>query len=237
MNKQEIKKLVEKNLALERTTLSEPEAKKMLALGEVPVPRFIMVEDVNEVVDAAEGFGYPLVLKVVSSDIRHKSDVGGVSLDIKDPPELSERLSLMLLHVADESPMSIIEGFILEEMLPKGVEVIIGAIKDEQFGVVVMFGTGGVTVELMKDVSFRLTPIKKDEVMEMIKEVRGFPLLEGYRGDSAKDIGSVADLILKVARIVEETEGLKELEINPLMVYEEGVIAVDAHAVLVSRQP
>ena len=232
MSKQGIKELIEKNLALERTTLSEPEAKEILALGAVPVPRFVVIEDVNEVIDAAEEFGYPLVLKVVSSDIRHKSDVGGVSLDIKDPSELSERLSLMLLHIADESPMSLIEGFILEEMLPKGVEVVVGAIKDDQFGVVIMFGTGGVTVELMGDVSFRLAPVERDEVLEMIKEVRGFPLLEGYRGDSAKDIDSVVELILKVAKIVEETDGLKELEINPLIVYEEGVVAVDAHAVL-----
>ncbi len=143
MSKPEIKELIEKNLALERTTLSEPEAKEILALGAIAVPRFVVVKDVNEVLDAAEEFGYPLVLKVVSSDIRHKSDVGGVSLDIKDRAELSERLSMMLLHIADESPMSLIEGFILEEMLPKGVEVVIGAIKDARFGVVIMFGTGG----------------------------------------------------------------------------------------------
>ncbi len=117
MSKQKIKKLIEKNLALDRTTLSEPEAKGLLALGAVPVPRFIVVEDVNEVVNAAEGFGYPLVLKVISPNISHKSDVGGVSLDIKDPEELSERLSLMLLHIADESPMSVIEGFVLEEAM------------------------------------------------------------------------------------------------------------------------
>ncbi len=232
MSKQEIKKLIKKSLELDRKILLEPEAKKLLALGAIAVPRFVVIGDMNKVVDAAEGFGYPLVLKVVSPNISHKSDVGGVSLDIKGPEELSEHLSLMLLHVADESPTSVIEGFLLEEMLPKGVEVIVGAIKDEQFGVVVMFGTGGVTVELMGDVSFRLAPVEKDEVLEMIKEVRGFPLLEGYRGDSAKDIGSIADLILKVARIVEETDGLKELEINPLIVYEEGVVAVDAHAVL-----
>ncbi len=232
MGKEEIKEFVERKRALEKTTLSEPEAKEILALGGISVPRFMVIEDVNEVVDAAEGFGYPLVLKVVSSSIRHKSDVGGVSLDIKNSAELSERLSLMLLHIADESPMSVIEGFILEEMLPGGVEVVVGAIKDSQFGVVVMFGTGGVTVELMGDVSFRLAPTKKNEVLDMLKEVRGFPLLEGYRGDSAKDIDAVVDLILQVARIVEETDGLKELEINPLIVYEEGVVAVDAHAVL-----
>ncbi len=232
MGKEDIKEFVDKNLALEKTTLSEPEAKEILALGGIAVPRFTVVEDIHEVVNAAEEFEYPLVLKVVSSSIRHKSDVGGVSLDIKDSAELSERLSLMLLQIADESPLSVIEGFILEEMLPKGVEVVVGAIKDEQFGVVMMFGTGGVTVELMGDVSFRLAPVKKNEVLEMIKEVRGFPLLEGYRGDSAKDIDAVVDLILQVARIVEETDRLKELEINPLIVYEEGVVAVDAHAVL-----
>ena len=232
MNKREIKKLLKKILDHDRKILLEPEAKELLALGEIAVPRFVVIKDMNEVVDAAEGFGYPLVLKIVSPNIRDKSDVGGVSLDIKNPEELQARLSLMLLHIADESPMSIIEGFMLEEMLPKGVEVVVGAIKDEQFGVMLMFGTGGMTVELMRDVNFRLAPVKKDEVLKMIKEVQGFELLEGRPGENARDIGAVAELILKLTRIVDETEGLKELEINPLIVYEEGAVAVDAHAVL-----
>ena len=136
----------------------------------------------------------------------------------------------MLLRVADESPTAMIEGFMIEEQVPKGVEVIAGAVKDEQFGVVVMFGTGGVAVELMKDVSFRLAPIDRTEALEMMSEVKGFPLLTGFRGDTIKDVFAIADVLVKLAEIVEKTDGLKELEINPLMVYEEGVMAVDARA-------
>ena len=144
--------------------------------------------------------------------------------------EIEHQWSTMLLRVADESPTAMIEGFMIEEQVPKGVEVIAGAVKDEQFGVVVMFGTGGVAVELMKDVSFRLAPIDRTEALEMMSEVKGFPLLTGFRGDTIKDVFAIADVLVKIAEIVEKTDGLKELEINPLMVYEQGIMAVDARA-------
>lgn len=227
-----IERLIQEAMSLGRKTLVEPEAKEVLKLGSIPVPRFLVVKDVNTAVKAADDIGYPLVLKIVSPDIPHKSDVGGVALGLKDADDLQAHWSSMILNVADENPVAMIEGFMLEEMVPKGVEVIVGAINDDQFGVVVMFGTGGVSVELMQDVSFRLAPLDRDEAIEMIKEVRGFPLLEGYRGDSAKDVDAIAEVIIKIANIVEGVNGIKELEINPLVVYEKGAIAVDARAVL-----
>src|SRR3990172_4972700 len=178
-----IERIVKEAISLGRTVLVEPEAKEVLRLATIPVPRFRGVKDVNVAMD-----------------------------------------------VADEKPMSVIEGFIIEEMVPRGVEVIVGAIKDEQFGTTVMFGTGGIAVELMKDVSFRLGPLDKDSALEMMSEVKGFPLLTGYRGDTVKDIESVAEVMVKLSQIVEGTNGIKELEINPLMVYEKGVLAVDARA-------
>lgn len=227
-----IERLIQEAMSLGRKTLVEPEAKEVLKLGSIQVPRFFVVKDVLAALEAADDLGYPLVLKIVSPDILHKSDVGGVALGLKDAGDLQTHWSSMILNVADQNPTAMIEGFMLEEMVPKGVEVIVGAIKDDQFGVVVMFGTGGVSVELMQDVSFRLAPLDKDEAIEMIKEVRGFPLLEGYRGDSAKDIDAIADVIIKLANIVEAVNSIKELEINPLVVYEKGAIAVDASAVL-----
>ncbi len=232
MDKRGIEKLIKEAMSLGRKTLVEPEAKKVLRLGDIQVPKFLVVKDVTAALNAVDDLGYPLVLKIVSPDILHKSDVGGVALAIKDAGDLQGNWSMMILNVADQNPVAMIEGFMIEEMVPKGVEVIVGAIKDAQFGVVVMFGTGGVSVELMQDVSFRLGPLERDEAIEMIKEVRGFPLLEGYRGDSAKDIDAIADVIIKLANIVEEVGGIKELEINPLVVYEKGAIAVDARAVL-----
>lgn len=228
----QIERLVKEVISLGRTTLSEPEAKDVLKFSSVQVPRFLLAKDVVGAIEAADKIGYPLVLKLVSPDIIHKSEVGGVALGIKNRQELEEKWSEMILYVADERPTALIEGFLIEEMVPRGAEVIVGAIKDPQFGPVVMFGIGGVAVELMKDVSFRLAPLTREEAFEMMGEVKGFPLLTGFRGGTVKDLGAIADVIIKVSEIVEKIDGLKEIEINPLIVYERGAVAVDARGVL-----
>lgn len=232
MYKRPVERLVKEAYSLGRTTLSEPDAKEILKLCSIPVPEFHIVKDVNGAIEKAEKIGYPIALKIISPDIVHKSDVGGVALNIKSAREIVDRWADMILKIADESATAMIDGFLVEEMAPPGVEVIVGVIKDEQFGTVVMFGTGGIAVELMKDVAFRLAPIDREGAFRMISEVKGFPLLSGYRGDSPKDVGAVADVIVKLSRAVEEIDGLKEIEINPLLVYDKGVMAVDARAVL-----
>lgn len=232
MDKQLIERLVIDAQSLGRKNLPEPDAKEILRLSGVPVPRSHVAKDLRGATEVAEKLGYPLALKVVSPDIVHKSDVGGVALGVRNAKELEDKWAEMVLSVADESATSIIEGFLIEEMAPKGAEVIIGAVRDEQFGPLIMFGTGGVSVELMKDVSFRLGPLSKKEAIGMMTEVKGFALLTGYRGDTFKDIEAVSEVILLVSNIMEEVDALKELEINPLFVYERGVMAVDARAVL-----
>lgn len=232
METNRMERIVKEVLSLARTSLVEPEAKEILRLSSVPVPRFLVAKDVVEALDAADKIGYPLVLKLVSPDLTHKSEVGGVALGIKNRAELEQRWSEMILTVADEMPTALIEGFLIEEMVPKGVEVIVGAVRDPQFGPVVMFGMGGVSVELMKDVSYRLAPLTREEAFEMMGEVKGFPMLTGFRGGTVKDLGAIADVIMKVAAIIEKVDGLKELEINPLVVHERGAVAVDARGVL-----
>lgn len=231
-NRRGIERLVKEAFSLGRPVLVEPEAKEVLRLSSIQVPRFKVVKDVAGAIEAAESIGYPIVLKIISPDIVHKSEVGGVAVGLNSAKEIEEHWSQMILGVAMESPLAMIEGFIVEEMVGKGVEVIIGAIKDEQFGPVVMFGTGGVAVELMKDVSFRLAPVTREEAFEMMSEVKGFPLLTGFRGSHSKDLEAVADAIVKLAKTIDEIDGLKELEINPLIVYDKGVVAVDARATL-----
>lgn len=231
-NRRGIERLVKEAFSLGRPVLVEPEAKEVLRLSSIQVPRFKVVKDVAGAIEAAESIGYPIVLKIISPDIVHKSEVGGVAVGLNNSKEIEEHWSQMILGVAMESPLAMIEGFIVEEMVGKGVEVIIGAIKDEQFGPVVMFGTGGVAVELMKDVSFRLAPVTREEAFEMMSEVKGFPLLTGFRGSHPKDLEAVADAIVKLAKTIDEIDGLKELEINPLIVYDKGVVAVDARATL-----
>ncbi|MFQ5737189.1 MAG: acetate--CoA ligase family protein [Thermodesulfobacteriota bacterium] len=232
MDNRFIERIVKEAMSLGKKALAEPEAKEILRACGIPVPRFKVVKDVTGAIEAASEIGYPVVLKLVSADIAHKSDVGGVAMGIKDDSEIEERWSRMILGVAMETPTAMIEGFLIEEMVPRGVEVITGVIKDEQFGPVAMFGTGGVSVELMKDVSFRLSPIDEAGALEMMGEVKGWPLLRGFRGDTPRDVSAVADIIVKLTRVVEETDGLTELEINPLVVYEKGVMAVDARAAL-----
>ncbi len=232
MDKKEIERVVKEAFSLGRNTLVEPEAMEVLRLNSIPVPDFRVVKDVNAAIETAEKMGFPVVLKLVSPDLTHKSDVGGVALGLKDGKEIESSWAQMILDVAFKRPSAMIEGFIIEKMAPRGLEVIVGGIKDEQFGPVVMFGAGGVTAELMKDVSLRLAPIDRNEAFEMMSETRGYPLLTGFRGNTMKDLDAVADTIIKLSEILEETDGIKELEINPLLVYERGVLAVDAMAVL-----
>jgi len=227
-----IERIVKESLSLERETLVEPDAKEILRLAGIRVPEFKVIKDVNVAIEEGEKMKYPLVLKLISPNIIHKSDVGGVRTGIKNTGEIEDAWSEMILRVADEAPMAMIEGFILEEEAPPGVEVIIGAIKDPQFGVTAMFGTGGIAVELMKDVSFALAPIDEEAALKMMHEVKGFELLAGYRGSPACDINAVANVLVTLSKVVGATNGLKSLEINPLIVYEKGLMAVDARAEL-----
>jgi len=227
-----IERLVKEAVSLERENLVESDAKEILRLAGITVPKFKVVKDVNVAIEEGEKMSYPLVLKLISPNLTHKSDIGGVKMGLKGPGEIAGAWSEMILRVAEEAPMAMIEGFILEEEAPPGVEVILGAVKDAQFGVTAMFGTGGVAVELMKDVSFALTPIDEEGALKMMAEVKGFKLLTGYRGSPPCDTLAVARVLVRLAKIVEETEGLKSLEINPLIVYETGLVAVDARAEL-----
>lgn len=218
--------------SLGRTILVEPEAKEILSLGSIKVPKFEVVKDVTGAIEAGKRIGYPVALKIISPDLPHKSDVGGVVVGIRGPAEIEDRWSEIILCVADETPLAMIQGFLVEEVVRPGAEVIVGAIKDEQFGTVVMFGMGGIMVELMRDVSWRIAPLTREEAFEMLQDIKGFPLLTGFRGRTRKDLMAIAETIVKTAEIVEATDGLKELEINPLIVYESGVVAVDARGVI-----
>ncbi|OGP15524.1 MAG: hypothetical protein A2052_01320 [Deltaproteobacteria bacterium GWA2_54_12] len=225
-------RIVKEALSVGRKVLVEPEAKEVLRLASFPLPRSKAVKDVAGAIDAAREIGFPVALKLISPDIMHKSDAGGVFLNIMDEQEIEEKWSQIILGVADDYPTALIEGFLIEEMVKKGAEVIIGCVRDEQFGPAVMFGIGGVTVELMKDVSFRLAPITREEAFEMMGEVKGFPILTGYRGQTVKDLDAIADALIKLGDIVGRIEGIKEFEINPLIVHERGAVVADARAVL-----
>jgi len=232
MKKEAAKKLVRNALAQGRHVLLEPEAKALVSAWGIQVPASVRIKGVEDVADALKAVTPPLVLKVVSQDIIHKRDVGGVITGIDDREELSKALREMKETLAEKAPAARLEGFLLEEMIPTGIELIIGGVRDPQFGPAVMFGTGGFAVELVKDVSFRLAPLSRAEVFAMMQEVKSYPLLTGFRGSKPVDLEKLASTVMKLSEILLELEAIKELEINPLLVCDVGAVAVDARVVL-----
>jgi len=232
MNKEEAKKLVINALTAGRQSLFEPEAKALVSAWGIQVPKSVLVGGLEDVTIKSKEITPPLVLKVVSQDILHKREFGGVITGIKDSEEASIGLREMNRTLAEKAPKAKIAGFLLEETAPTGIELIIGGLRDPQFGPAVMFGTGGIAVELVKDVSFRLAPLNREEVFDMMREVKSYPLLTGFRGSKPVDMEKLAFAIMKLSEVLLEIEEIKEIEINPLVVYEEGVVAVDARVVL-----
>ena len=193
------------------------------------MPTSRIARSLEDALDAADGVGYPVVMKVVSKDIIHKSDAGGVALDLDDESEVVDAYQAILRNCRAYKRNAVIEGVEIAEMIRPGVETIVGARRDPSFGPVAMFGLGGIYVEVMKDVSFRAAPVGPMTANEMIASIRSYPLLLGVRGESRKDTEAVAKVIVKLSHLVAECREITDIEINPLVVYdqEEGVRAVD----------
>jgi len=215
-----------------RKHLLEMEAKNVCMEYGIPVTRFRLAKSEAEAVKFAEEMGYPVVLKIVSPDIIHKSDVGGVTLNLKNAKEVRKAYKQIMENVKKHKKDAEIVGVLVQEMAPPSTEVIVGAIKDPQFGHALMFGLGGVFVEVLKDVTFRIVPISEEEAREMISEVKAYPILRGYRGMPPADIEAIVQILLKTSRLVSEHPEIKELDLNPIMVYEKGAKTVDARIIL-----
>ena len=215
-----------------RTLLSEVEAKDALREAGVPVTMTTLATSPDEAVTQAETAGYPVVLKVVSPDISHKSDAGGVKLNLKDAGEVRAAHAAILESCAKHVPGAKITGVAVQHMAPQGTEVIVGMTTDPQFGPVMMFGLGGIMVEVLKDVSFRLVPLTDRDAGQMIGEIKGKPVLDGVRGQPGADIAALKSAILKVSAFVQEHPEVQELDLNPMFAYADGAIAVDARIVI-----
>ncbi|MCK4477130.1 acetate--CoA ligase family protein [Candidatus Bathyarchaeota archaeon] len=215
-----------------RKNLLEPEAKTICQEYNIPVTRFEVAKREEEAVKFAEEIGFPVVLKIVSPDIIHKSDVGGVMLDLKTGPEVERAYRTILANVNNHQPSAKISGILVQEMAPSSTEVIIGAIKDDQFGPTLMFGLGGIFVEILKDVAFRIAPVTKQEAELMITEIKAYPVLKGYRNQPPLDINTIAEIIVNTSKLVTDHQEIKELDLNPIMVYEKGAKTVDARIIL-----
>lgn len=215
-----------------RTNLLESEANTICKEFGIPVTKFGVGKDLDEALAIAGTIGYPVAVKAVSPQIVHKSDAGAVVLNIATPAELQAGWNRILSNVARSAPRAKITGILVEQMAPPGVEVIIGGMKDRQFGHVVMFGLGGIFVEVLKDVSFRAVPITAEDALDMIAEVKGYPVLKGVRGSTPVDIQALVNILLSVSRLLEENPQVAELDLNPVIASAEGATAVDARLVI-----
>jgi acetyl-CoA synthetase (ADP-forming) len=212
--------------------LLETEAKAVCTDYGIPVTKIELAKNEVEAVKYAQKIGFPVVLKIVSPDIIHKSDVGGVIVGLKDVGGVRDAYKQIIANVKKHKPNAKIAGILVQEMAPVSTEVIVGAIKDPQFGPAIMFGLGGIFVEVLKDVTFRVAPVAEDEACEMISEVKAFPLLKGYRNMPPADIDAIAKIIVNTSKLVTDHEEIKELDLNPIMVYEHGAKTVDARIIL-----
>ena len=215
-----------------RTLLNEVEAKSLLKDAGVSVATTTLATSAAEAQAQAEAAGYPVVLKVVSPDIAHKSDVGGVKLNLKDKEAVAAAYDEIVANSKKAVANARIAGVAVQHMAPQGTEVIVGMTTDPQFGPVLMFGLGGIMVEVLKDVSFRLVPLAEKDADQMINEIKGRPVLEGVRGQPASDIKALKQTILKVSEFVEKHPEVRELDLNPVFAYPDGAMAVDARIVI-----
>jgi acyl-CoA synthetase (NDP forming) len=216
----------------ERKFLLEPEAKTVCIEYGIPVTEFKVAKNGTEAVKFAKKIGYPVVLKTISPDVIHKSDVGGVIVNLKDAKDVQNAYKQITNNVKKHKPNAKIVGVLVQEMAPQSTEVIVGATKDLQFGPTLMFGLGGIFVEILKDVTFRIAPVTEVEAREMITAVKAYPLLKGYRNTPPADIEAIVKILLNTSRLVMEHQEIKELDFNPIMVYEKGAKTVDARIIL-----
>jgi acyl-CoA synthetase (NDP forming) len=218
-----------------RTVLTEFESKRVLKRAGVPVVETRLAKDQKEAVSISRKIGFPVALKIVSPDVIHKTDAGGVKLGLENVSEVKKAYNDILTSVKKQVPHALVHGISIQKMARPGVEVIIGTSQDPQFGPVIMFGLGGLFVEVLRDVSFRIVPVGRRDAIEMIEETKGYPLLKGVRGKEPVNLSVLVDIILKISDLVGKHPAIKELEMNPVFAYKQGALVVDARILLKSE--
>jgi acyl-CoA synthetase (NDP forming) len=226
-----IDEILKKVKTEKRTLLTEFESKELLQSLGIPIPKQILVTSLQDKIDilkACKSIGYPIVMKLIAESIVHKTDAGAVKLNIRDAGE-AEKSYQELMQIPCQGSRAIS----VQEMAKKPItEIIVGSIQDAQFGPTVMFGIGGVLVEIMKDVSFRIAPISDFDAEEMITEIKGFKILDGYRGNPKADIEALKQLLKKISEFAFNHQEITEMDLNPVFIYDHGLKCVDARIVL-----
>ena len=230
--KMEIEIIVEKISDSGKKIALPDEALDIVKLAGIDVPDHILVKSPGEAMEASAEIGFPLVMKIASTEAIHKSEAGGVVLGIQGVEEVEENYNNIIANLKRETPSVQISGILLQKQIPETTHLIVGGLYDEQFGPVVMFGMGGVLVELFKDVSFRIAPVTKVEALEMVREIKAYPALSGYRGSMVLDIEQIVETVIIISDLITNISTIKEVELNPLLAYEKDVMAVDAKVIL-----
>jgi acyl-CoA synthetase (NDP forming) len=215
-----------------RQLLTEVAAKELLNAEGIPVVPTRLARSAGEAVRLAKSLGLPVALKVVSPDIVHKSDVGGVRLHLTSLAQVSKAYGEIVAGARARIPDALIEGVSVQSMATPGIEVVAGLTRDRTFGPVVMFGLRGIFVEILNDVAFRVVPLQPKDARAMIREVRGFPVLQGARGAAPVDLAALEGILLKLSSLAERRPEIHEIDVNPVFVYPTGALAVDARVLL-----
>jgi acetate---CoA ligase (ADP-forming) len=234
VNRRRVERIIARHLRTGQHAIGEVKAKEILAAYDFSIPEGHLTISADEAVEVAERVGYPVAMKIVSPDILHKSDMGGVKINLGTPESVRDAFDLMMLRIAKRMPEARLDGTYVEKMAPRGREVIIGMSRDPQFGPMLMFGLGGIFVEVMKDVSFYLAPITAEEALQMLKSTRSYALLTGVRGQSGVDLDGIAQGLQRISQLVTDFPEIAELDINPLLVGPIGTepVVADARIIL-----
>ncbi len=224
----ESSEIIKNYLSQGKKVLTEFESKELLEKIGIPITKQKLTSDKSDAVRFANEIGYPVVMKLMADDVVHKSDAGAVKLNLQNKDEIEKSYDeLMSIPSKSEKKINI------QKMADEPItEIIIGMTTDPQFGPALMFGIGGILVELLEDVSFRIAPIEKFDANEMIHEIKGFPLLDGFRGKPKADIDAIIDALLKVSNLVIQNPEIYEMDLNPIFIYHSGLICVDARIIL-----
>jgi acetyltransferase len=222
VNRRRVERIIARHLRTGRTQVREVEAKEVLRAYNFTVPEGALAVTSEAAIEVAERVGYPVAMKIVSPDVIHKSDVGGVRLGMSDAGAVQDAYDLMMLRIRRALPDAPIDGVYVEKMCARGREMILGMTRDPQFGPMLMFGLGGIFVEVMKDVTFHLAPITKDEAMQMLVGTRSYALLTGARGQSGVDLDAIATALQQISQLVTDCPQIVELDINPFIVGQVG---------------
>jgi acetyl-CoA synthetase (ADP-forming) len=216
----------------DRRALLEPEAKEVCVAYGIPTPKFRVAQNAAEAISLSEEFTYPVVLKIVSPDILHKTEAGGVIAGLNSKEQVQDAYDRILSNVKQHDPRTRVEGILVQSMAPVGVEVIVGGLRDSTFGPTVLFGMGGIFVEVLKDASFRVAPITELDSRQMIEEIRGYTLLRGIRGQPPSDEEAITQILQATSKIMLDSPPIQQIDLNPVIVYAKGATAVDARIIL-----